>query len=109
MPSRATPNAPASLVADERESHKLLRRKLGFRAWHRGTCEADLLIGAFSDQCLAQFAEEELRQFELLLEEDDPVIDDWMAGRRPVPKEHDNKVMTLLREFRPLRTHRREE
>ena len=29
-----------------------LRRKLGFRAWHRGTREADLLIGSFADRHL---------------------------------------------------------
>ena len=108
MPSRVTPNATASLVADEQESREALRRKLGFRAWRRGTCEADLLIGAFADQFLAEFAEDELRQFELLLEEDDPVIDDWVAGRRLVPKEHDNRMMMLLREFRPLYPNRRE-
>jgi hypothetical protein len=40
---------------------------------------------------------------------DDPVIDDWVTGRQSVPKEHDDRIMTLLREFRPLRTDRREE
>jgi antitoxin CptB len=108
MPTRSTSNAVVLLVPDGREALDALRRKLGFRAWHRGTCEADLLIGAFADQCLAEFAGEELRQFERLLEEDDPVIDDWITGRQFVPKEHDNRVMTLLRQFRPLRTNRRE-
>ena len=84
---------------DDRETLEVLRRKLGFLAWHRGTCEADLLIGAFADQCLAEFVAEELRQFERLLEEDDPVIDDWITGRRLVPKEHDNRVLALLRRF----------
>jgi succinate dehydrogenase flavin-adding protein (antitoxin of CptAB toxin-antitoxin module) len=40
-----------------------------------------------------------LRQFERLLEEDDPVIDDWITGRQFVPKEHDNNVVALLRRF----------
>jgi fumarate hydratase, class II len=105
MPTRLTSNAAAlSPVSGGREALKALRRKLGFRAWHRGTSEADLLIGAFADQYLAEFTGEELRQFERLLEEDDPVIDDWITGRQFVPREHDNRVMTLLRQFRPLRT-----
>ena len=58
------------------------------------------MIGAFSDQCLREFGAEELRQFERLLEEDDPVIDDCITGRQAVPKEHDNRVMALLRQFR---------
>ena len=100
MPTRLTSNAAAlSPVSDGREALKALRRKLGFRAWHRGTSEADLLIGTFADQSLTWFAAEELRQFERLLEEDDPVIDDWITGRQLLPKEHDNRVMRLLRRF----------
>jgi antitoxin CptB len=52
-----------------RKALEVFRRKLGFRAWRRGTSEADLLIGTFADQYLAEFAGEELRQFERLLEE----------------------------------------
>jgi antitoxin CptB len=100
MPTRVTPNAVARPMPDDRGELESLRRKLAFRAWHRGTCEADLLIGAFADQRLTEFAAEELRQFERLLEEDDPVIDDWITGRQSVPKEHDNRIMALLRQFR---------
>jgi hypothetical protein len=59
----------------------------------------ETLIGIFADQCLTELAAEELGQFERLLEEDDPLIDDWVSGRQLVPREHDNKVMTLLRRF----------
>jgi antitoxin CptB len=86
-------------MLDDGETLQVLRRKLGFRAWHRGTAEADLLIGTFADLCLTDLAAEELRQFDRLLEEDDPVIDDWITGRQLVPREHDNRVMTLLRRF----------
>src|ERR1700682_4411847 len=99
MPTRITANAAIPSMPNDREAIDGLRRKLGFRAWHRGTSEADLLIGTFADQSLTWFAAEELRQFERLLEEDDPVIDDWITGRQLVPKEHDNRVMRLLRRF----------
>jgi len=100
MATHVTSNAAALPTPDDRGTLEALRRKLRFRAWHRGTLEADLLIGAFADRCLPEFAAEELRQFERLLEEDDPIIDDWIAGRQGVPKEHDNGVMALLRRFR---------
>ena len=77
-----------------------LRRKLGFRAWHRGTREADLLVGSFADRHLADFGQEQLEQFERLLSENDPDIYEWMIGRLPVPPEHDNIVTNLLRQFR---------
>lgn len=85
---------------DDTEALDTLRRKLGFRAWHRGTREADLLMGSFADRHLAEFGPEELRQFEDLLGENDPDIYDWMTGRQPVPAAHDNRVAALLRKFR---------
>ena len=99
MPTRMTASAAVSPMPNDREAIDGLRRKLGFRAWHRGTSEADLLIGTFADQSLTWFSPEELRQFERLLEEDDPVIDDWITGRQLVPTEHDNRVVRLLRRF----------
>jgi antitoxin CptB len=99
MLTRVSPNAAAIPMSGDCETLDPLRRKLRFRAWHRGTSEADLLIGAFADQRLTEFAAEELRKFEPLLEEDDPLIDDWMTGRQFVPNEHDNNVMALLRQF----------
>src|SRR6202795_996574 len=99
MLTRITANAAIPSVPYDQEALDGLRRKLEFRAWRRGTSEADLLIGTFADQCLAWFDAEELRQFERLLEEDDPVIDDWITGRQLVPREHDNSVMALLRRF----------
>ncbi len=77
-----------------------LRRKLGFRAWHRGTREADLLIGSFADAHLPGFGPPELEQFQRLMKENDPDIYDWMTGRQPVPPEHDNRVTQLLCAFR---------
>ena len=86
-------------IPAEGKTADALRRKLLFRAWHRGTQEADLLIGTFADQHLAQFSAGELREFECLLDESDPQIDDWMTGRQPVPKEHDTDVIALLIHF----------
>jgi antitoxin CptB len=77
-----------------------LRRKLGFRAWHRGTREADLLIGSFADRHLPEFDAVALGQFQALLKENDPDIYDWMTGRSSVPPEHDNPVTVALRQFR---------
>jgi antitoxin CptB len=86
-------------MPDDCEALDTLRRKLRFRAWHRGTCEADLLIGSFADRHLAEFSAGELHEFECLLDESDPQIDDWMSGRQPVPRERDNAVMALLIHF----------
>jgi antitoxin CptB len=55
MLTRSTSKTVALPLADDRESLDVLRRKLRFRTWTRGTREADLLIGTFADQCLSQF------------------------------------------------------
>ena len=82
------------------ESVEVRRKRLLYRSWHRGTREADLLIGTFADRNLADFDGEMLDQFARLLAENDPDIYDWMTERTPVPPEHDNPVTVLLRQFR---------
>jgi antitoxin CptB len=57
-----------------------LRRKLRFRAWHRGTREMDLLMGQFADAHLPDFTAAELAGFADMLEENDPDLYDWYCG-----------------------------
>ena len=75
------------------------RKRLAFRSWHRGTREADLLLGRFADRYLATFTPSQLDRYEALLAENDPDIYDWLSGREPVPGLHDHEVMGLLRSF----------
>ncbi len=44
------------------------RRKLLFRAWHRGTREMDLILGRFADAAIADLSEAEIDDFERLLD-----------------------------------------
>lgn len=69
-----------------------------FRAWHRGTREADLLLGRFADAHVPGFDAAQLDRFEALLTESDPDIYDWVTGRLSPPADHDNMV-TLLQDF----------
>jgi antitoxin CptB len=61
------------------------RRQLGFRAWHRGTREADLLLGPFCDDYLAGADATKTEAFAQFLELEDPDIYDWVTGRTPIP------------------------
>jgi antitoxin CptB len=83
-----------------------VKKRLRFRAWHRGTREADLLIGNFADAVLAGLDDEGLREFETILGCDDADLYDWMTGRSALPFEHDGPVMRLLQEFRLHRADR---
>ncbi|HEX6101764.1 MAG TPA: succinate dehydrogenase assembly factor 2, partial [Alphaproteobacteria bacterium] len=42
------------------ESSEIRRKRLRFRAWHRGTRETDLLFGGFADAHLAALDEAQL-------------------------------------------------
>ena len=79
------------------ETVEIRRKRLRFRAWHRGTREMDLLFGGFADSHLAGLGEAQLDQFERLLENSDPDLYAWLTGRGPIPPEYDNDVMALLK------------
>lgn len=76
------------------------RKRLLFRAWHRGTREADLILGSFAESHLASFGEPQLERFEALLEIPDAELFDWINGRAPPPPLHDTDVTQLLLAFR---------
>jgi len=80
------------------------RKRLAFRSWHRGTKEADLLVGCFADANLATLDSEQLARFEALLGNPDPDLFAWITGLREVPSEFDNDIMILLKQvqLRPL-------
>lgn len=62
---------------------RLARAK--FRAWHRGTREADYMIGGFFDRYHASWGEAEMNWFEDLLAEDDVDIMAWALKTQDVP------------------------
>jgi len=75
------------------------RRRLLFRAWHRGMREVDLIMGRFADAHIQQFSEADLREFERLLEVPDQEVLAWVAGVRAVPAEHDGPLLRRLCDF----------
>ena len=63
------------------------RRRLLYRATHRGTQENDLLFGGFVRRHIGAFDELELAAVEALLEVPDNELADWLTGRIPLPDE----------------------
>ena len=76
------------------------RKRLLFRSWHRGTREADLLLGSFADAHLSAFDAAMLDRYEALLEIPDADLFDWITGRKLPPPEYDSDVTRLLLTFR---------
>jgi antitoxin CptB len=76
------------------------RRRVRFRAWHRGIREMDLLMGGFADAALAGLSDTELDQFEHLLDLPDPQVFAWLAGMEDVPVEEQTALLKKVRAFR---------
>jgi antitoxin CptB len=78
------------------------RRRIHFRAWHRGMREMDLILGQFSDARIADLSEAELDEFETLMEEPDRDIFMWLTGEAETPREFDT---SLLARIKAMHTH----
>jgi antitoxin CptB len=72
-------------------------KRLRFRAWHRGTKEADLLVGGFFDRYSSTWNDEQIGWFEALMDEQDVDIMAWAIGSAPVPERWDGEMMNRLK------------
>ncbi|NCF79020.1 MAG: succinate dehydrogenase assembly factor 2 [Alphaproteobacteria bacterium] len=61
------------------------RRKLHFRSCHRGIKEMDIIFGKFADVVLGDLPEEELMDYQRILELPDDKLFSWATGREDVP------------------------
>ena len=75
------------------------RRRLRFRAWHRGTREMDLLMGRFADSELGTLPEAEVDQLELLMEAPDRDVFSWLTGELELPGNFDTAVFRRIQAF----------
>jgi len=74
-------------------------RRLHFRAWHRGTREADYMVGGFFDRHGSNWSEDEMLWFEELLEEQDVDIIAWGLGTAAVPERFEGSMMDLFKKL----------
>ena len=75
------------------------RRKILFRAWHRGMRETDLIMGRFADAEIGGLSEAELDEFERLIEVLDRDLLSWITGEAEVPENYDSALFRRLKAF----------
>ncbi len=73
------------------------RRRIIFRATHRGTHENDILIGGFVKPRIAAMTDAELDALEALMEHPDAELADWLTGRLAPPPEADTPMFRAIR------------
>lgn len=82
-----------------KETADVRRKRLLFQCKHRGSKEADILLGSFTEAHVAKLSEDQLERFEALLDNADSDIYAWITGRSAVPAAFDTDVMALLKTF----------
>ena len=78
------------------ETIEIKRKRLLFRSTHRGTREMDILLGSFFKSNMSYLNDDQLNEFEGLIEIPDDDLYNWAMGRMEIPKELDTQ---LLRDF----------
>jgi antitoxin CptB len=78
-------------------------KRLHWRAHHRGTKEADLLIGGFFDNRHATWDADERALFEAMLEEQDVDIMAWAHGTAEVPDRFEGPMIDALKQLDYIR------
>ena len=78
-------------------------KRLHWRAHHRGTREADMLIGGFFDAHHASWTPGERAQFTELLEEQDVDIMAWAIGTAEPPERFAGPMIDALKSLNYIR------
>ena len=82
------------------ESRETRLRRLVYQSSYTGMKETDLLLGRFAKLHLHGLTDDELGQYEALLDAGDDRIYAWVVAGEPAPQMHDNRVLDLIKEFK---------
>jgi antitoxin CptB len=74
-------------------------KRLRWRAHHRGTFEADLLVGGFFDAHHHSWGDRERALFAQILEEQDVDIMAWASGTVEPPERYQGPMLQALRKL----------
>ena len=77
------------------------RRRMLFRAWHRGIREMDLILGQFADTEIGSLDGAGLDEFEAILGEDDNDLFKWICGKVETPPHLRTPLFARIAAFRP--------
>lgn len=85
---------------DAGEDIFMRRRRMKYRAWHRGTKEMDLVLGPYADAHLDGLDTAGLDRLEQLMAEEDTDLLKWVMGQEPPPPSIDRALLEEIIAFR---------
>ncbi len=79
------------------------RRRLRYRASHRGTKELDLILGGYVDAHVEGLDEKAIKRLETLLEHEETELQHWLMGENPVADGVDRELLEKIKTFQRQR------
>ncbi len=79
------------------ESIETRRKRVLYRATHRGTQEMDILVGRFVTDGIGRFDTAMLDRIEILLNEEETDLQAWIMDQQPVPERIDGELIEAIR------------
>jgi len=76
---------------------EIIRKKILFRSWHRGTKEMDLILGTYADNNLSNMSYDELMHFQSFLNLTDPDLYKWLISEeKAFPEEFRDLIEDII-------------
>jgi antitoxin CptB len=77
------------------------RRKILFRAWHRGMREMDLILGGFADSALTTLTDTQLDELEHIMDLPDRDLLQFITEEIPTPSNYATPLFAQIKAFAP--------
>jgi antitoxin CptB len=77
------------------------RRRILFRAWHRGIREMDLMLGQFCEAEIADLSDDQLDELEHIMAEEDNDLVKYITGAAAVPAHLQTPLFERIAALRP--------
>src|SRR5690606_36505781 len=92
-PSKSGTNGIMARQMTAGEDIVMRRKKLRYRAWHRGTREMDLVLGPCADAHVDRLDHHGLDRLEALMSEERPPLLTWVLGQVEPPDHIDHEFL----------------
>ena len=89
-------------MIDNSQKNEITRKRLLWRATHRGIKEMDIIVGGFAKANLDFMDENRLKEFEILLEIPDQDLLAWATGQEDFPLDLNSALLLEMISFRPV-------
>ncbi|WP_212112694.1 succinate dehydrogenase assembly factor 2 [Bartonella queenslandensis] len=94
-----------TVLVNDKNQLDVRRRRLIFRAWHRGIREMDLIFGRYIDAHIAGMNDKKLSELEYIMSFDDRDLLTWITGETLPPSEIDSPLFRDIANYHTYLTY----